>query len=225
MKRIKPLFLIALALTLSLSSHSKETPEEIQVRTRIIQSHDWYKTQFELWKTELESDPSAGAWLNHYAAARFSHMDKSVLSLIEKGVANSFPNTLQSFLIASWNRGFTSEAFQLLLKARELDPKNVFVNSLLALHHEYNLDAEQRATVVNELWMSNGMSVSLMNYCYNVLMSVEDGAVLFTEGENMTLPMFLLQDLFRIRTDVQVINLDLLLETDYRERKLKQTGL
>lgn len=48
----------------------------------------------------------------------------------------------------------------------------------------------------------------LLNYSYNVLMSVE-GSVLFTEGDNTTLPLIALQDVWKVRPDVTILNLDI----------------
>jgi len=225
MKRLSALLLITVLTTLSFNVFSKEDPKAIQLRTKIIQSHEWYSKQFQLWKEELGSNSTPEGWLNYYVAARYAHMDKEILWSVEKGITAAFPNSLPSMLISSWNRGFTSEAFDLLLKAKQLDPQHPYVNALLAIHFEYNLESERRSAAIMDLWQNNGMSTSLLTYSYNVLMSVEPDAILFTEGENTTLPMFLLQDVFHVRKDVTVLNLELLMEDSYRMRKLKQAGL
>jgi hypothetical protein len=54
------------------------------------------------------------------------------------------------------------------------------------------------------------LSTSLLSYSYNVLMSVSTNSVLITEGENTTLPLLALQDLWNVRTDVTILNLDML---------------
>jgi hypothetical protein len=225
MKRLSATLLITILVTLSFTGLSKETPEEIPLRTKVIQSHEWYTGQFGLWKETLSENPSADGWLNYYAAARYAHMDEAVLSAIEKDAANAFPNSLAANLIMSWNRGFSPEAFDLLSKAIKQDPAHALAHALMALQQEYKLDANKRAEAVKGLWENNGMSASLLHYTYNVLMSVEENAYLFTEGENITLPMFLLQDVFQVRRDVRVLNLEMLLDDAYRERKLAQTGL
>src|SRR5258706_340112 len=60
---------------------------------------------------------------------------------------------------------------------------------------------------------------------YGVLMSLDKDAVLITEGEHTALPLFLLQDQLGIGKDVTILNLDLLSDTSYRERKLKESNL
>jgi hypothetical protein len=98
-------------------------------------------------------------------------------------------------------------------------------------YHDFITKAEfERDTAAmkkfSELWYKNEFySPGITNWNYNVLMSVEPNAILITQGDNDTYPLWLLQYVKNVRKDVTVLNSSILLREDYRKTIFNEIGL
>lgn len=201
-------------------------PEKILPKTVVLKSISWYEDQALAWQTSIkENRTDAAAWFNYYAALSFSQTAKPKLDEAARLMEQAVPNTYEYWVVKGWNSGYTSEAFDYLQKAYALQPSRPEVLGLLQSFSEFNLDEQKRSAFSYELLKNSQVSSSLLNYSYNVLMSLEPSAVLITEGESTSAPIYILQDAYQIRKDVHVLNLDLLTNPSYLERKFQALGI
>jgi formylglycine-generating enzyme required for sulfatase activity len=210
---------------LTLNGFATITPEPIQLKTKVIRPLEWYAEQAAQWKMQVMDRPTSEGWLNYYLASRYAQADKSALQEITETINKVAPATYEAYLIKGWEHGYTEEGFGYVRKAFALDQNQVAAFPSMLLGYEFELDNNRRRSFSMQMQKTGMVAESLLTYCYNVLMSLDENAILFCEGENTTVPLFLLQDVFGIRQDVRILNLDMMLSSSYRERKLSSLGL
>lgn len=123
------------------------------------------------------------------------------------------------------NRGRTIDAFEYLEKAEAAYPNNADLFDDFVYHYELIGNNNQKKIYCNKLHESNTIPGAIMEYNYNVLMSLDQDAVLLTNGSDDTFPIFIWQSIKNIRPDVTIINLDMLNEAKYVANKANEGGL
>lgn len=83
---------------------------------------------------------------------------------------------------------------------------------------------EKVAAICQEWHQSGQYSAGVLNWCYNALMSLEPNAVLLTQNDYDTYPIWMLQNALKVREDVNVLNLELLADNNYRVKVMRQYG-
>lgn len=221
---MKKFFTIVLIFVAAAAVAGNE-PSAVVSKTLEIRQLSWYESQALAWKSIAMKNPSNESLIYWYTASRYAQAAPDELKAIEAQAASLAPNSFASLLIKSLNQGYTNEGYEWLKRASEISSNHESTFESMLLHQERVLDAAGRQATSNKIYNARLVAPSLLNYSYNLLMSVDDGAFLFTEGEHTTIPLFVLQDVFQIRRDVQILNLDLLMNASYRHEKFAKAGL
>ncbi len=228
--------LIFLTLSSIIALGQTEKPAPILGFAIELKPTEWYLKQQVLWKKELDKDPkNAEAWYNYYRVSRnLSRLnpedkrskeakDSSLTDLVnemEKQVPNSY-----EFNLCKWMTGGNRlEYKKYLLKAIALgEGRTEYLPDAVVLF-EQERNHQKKAEYLQK-WLDLGAySPGLMYYNYNVLMGLEPNAILISNGDNDTYPIWLLQQK-GIRKDVTLLNTSLLYLDDYRNKMFAELGL
>lgn len=134
-------------------------------------------------------------------------------------------NSYQYNYLEFINRGRTAAAFEYLEKAEAAYPNNAELFDDFLYHYELVGNDSKKAVYCKKLYESNTISAGVMEYNYNVLMSVDKDAILITNGSDDTYPLFIWQTLKKVRNDVKVINFDMLNDPEYNSRIASEYGI
>src|SRR6266850_1206928 len=172
------------------------SPEIILPKTKIIHPTSWYSEQSSNWREEtVRNKNNPQAWVNYFTASRYAQLPGEQLNQIAREMELAVPGTFELLLVQGWNEGFSSKSYDLLSRAFAMKPDDPSSYSSLLLLNELFLNKQDRKTFGSRLLESGLVSGSLLNYSYNVLMSLDTDAVLISEGDNTAIPIFILQDI------------------------------
>src|SRR5690606_19463578 len=112
-----------------------------------------------------------------------------------------------------------------LEKALEIDPTNNKIYDEFVAHYIITGNDAKRKEFSKKISISKKYSTNSLEYAYNLLQSVGLNGVLITNGEIDTYPLLVQQDVYGVRPDVRIVNLDLLKVSDYRITYKKRSGI
>lgn len=186
-------------------------------------------------KTAASNQPGSQATVKTFVTTRNSYINKNDKSISKENqtkldaMVESMENTNASSFEYNYsmyiNQNRSIKAFPFLQKAAEIYPNNENLNKDFIHHYELTNDINKRNSYCKKLHETNTIEAGLMEYNYNVLMSVPKNGILFTYGSDDTYPLFVLQSVKKIRPDVLVLNIEMLSEELYRTNKSSAYGL
>ncbi len=224
-------------LALTAVAGAQQTPEAQEVPRYVERQMPpaWYREQAERWKQVLARTPAdADAWLNYYKAVRYSGFGDTTISeerkmerqqKVAEEIGRAMPDSWVFHYVTWWSGGNNDTLFPHLQRAYELHPDDSQMADDFLTYYEMKGEHALAATFARKWYDSRSMSPSLLDYNYNVLASLDSNAVIFTVGDNDTYPIWLLQRALGIRPDVTVLNVSLLLNSDYRQRVMKENDI
>ncbi|MCP4438305.1 MAG: SUMF1/EgtB/PvdO family nonheme iron enzyme [Aureispira sp.] len=206
-------------------------PKKIYTLARQNFSINYYQEQIKEWKQVLnQNSKNADAWLNYYLAnhnvwQKGGKVTYPETQKIVKDAASKIPNSFEYNYIYYYNSLNKTRDFEYLQKAFELAPDRYETYKEFIQHYELKGDQKQVEKFC-EKWLNSGeYSTGIFNWNYNVLAGLEKDAVLITQGENDTYPIWILQYAKVVRKDVRVLNIQLLKNKTYQQRLFEELGI
>lgn len=207
-------------------------PQKVYRIVYEVQSNEWYQKQAELWKKEIDKNPNnPEAWYNYYNANRYANFEnidskekKDQLDKIVEEMEKAIPGTYEAYLLKYWNCWNIAD-MDLIKKAFSIDPERPDTYYPFISEAVINGDKKQLAEFCEKLYKSKDIAPWLINYNYNVLMSVEENAILITNGDNDTYPIWMLQNTKGVRNDVTVLNVSMSPMKLYFTNTLKEKNI
>ncbi len=211
-------------------------PEKVYRIIYTQEPNEWYMKQARLWEEEVNKDPqNPEAWLNYYMANRyanfpegyshFSEDKKTQLNQIVTDMGKAVPNSYEYNYLKFFNADEKEDNLSYLEKAYRLQPENADTYYEFIVYYLLNGEDAKAKEFLEKLYKSEDIATGLVNYNYNVLMSTEENAILFTNGDNDTYPCWMLQQAKGVRPDVTVMNISMIRKSPYLERLLKEKSL
>lgn len=217
-----------------------QVPEKIYGKNKVLKSNEYYLQQIPLWKSEIDKNPkNADAWYNYYRANRNAYIkgeeddsqkSKGVsrfnrLKNIVEEMERQVPNTYEYNYVKWLNGNNDLSLFPYLQKAHELSPQSSEPIMNLIFYYEITGDYSKRDKYIQDFYRLGDYSAGLLNYGYNLLSALEKNAIVFTEGDKDTEAILLLTKGKKYRPDVQMLNINLLIIKEYRERVFKELDI
>lgn len=229
------LVMLFLAAVFSTAINAQEAkPQKVLRIVYETKPDNWYREQAKLWKKVIDKNPkNAEAWHNYYNAVRYEDFNNTInskekkekLQKIVDDLGKNAPNSFEYFYLKGFNNTDINSKIKFIQKAHELAPDRPDPLYELITHFELNGDEKKVTEYYQKLYETKDIAPWLVNYNYNVLMSTEENAIIFTNGDNDTYPARMLQEAQGIRSDISILNISMSGTETYLERVLGKKGI
>jgi hypothetical protein len=135
------------------------------------------------------------------------------------------PDSYQYYYLKGFNSNDITNKINFIQKAHEIAPERPDPLYELISYYEITGDEEKLTNYYKALYATKDIAPWLVNYNYNVFMSVEKNGIIFTNGDNDTYPSRMLQEAKGVRTDVSILNISMSGTETYLERILGKKGI
>lgn len=226
--------LAILTITLKVLLAQEMKPEKVLRIVYETKPDEWYRKQAELWKKEIAKNPkNAEAWHNYYNAVRYENYVQSIgtkekqekLQKIVDDLGKHAPESYEYHYLKYFNSGDKTKDIKDMEIAHKMAPERPDPLYELITHNELKGDEAKVTYYHKKLYETKDVAPWLVNYNYNVLMSTQKNAIIFTNGDNDTYPARMLQEARGIRTDVTIINIPMSGSETFLERVLSKRGI
>jgi hypothetical protein len=200
-------------------------PEEIKSLRQVAYSEETYAKLARLWKEYFNEYPSEYAYANWMSAARYAK-DKKYWELLTKGLRKYPTNPALLCLKSLEHQGVHNdvEGRKYLERAIAVDPNYIDAWFSLVIRYMDSGDQERLDLALRRLLESGVITDEVMDYNYNMLVSLDDDAILVTNGDNDTYPGWILTRIVKLRPDVTIVNRSLL-NTEWYPMYVIEQGL
>ncbi len=212
----KFLFLISVLVLFSCGDNSAtlnevQRPQEVVSKRVAVYSDSVYNRMAEEWQAYYNSFPSEFAYANWMYAARYAKHENYKMLLMD-GVKTYPANPTLLYLAGMREQKSPSSEsdMALTIRAAELDPNYMDPWFNLVIEYLARNQITKMDDALNHLLQGGGIAETVMDYNYNLLSSLEENAILITNGDNDTYPGWILQRVLNLRPDVRIVNRSLL---------------
>jgi len=239
MKKLSVSALLIVAAMIITGPSAAQQPEKVYSIVKQIKPFEWYQEQAAAWKNVLDKEPANGpAWQYYFTANRMARMTNPARWEAAKGkvfrdpeeiveaAGKASPGSFEALYIKLWNRnGEYPDYKKDLFRAYELCNDRAEIMDDMAMYYEVTRNHEKRKEINKQWFTTNDIPAGILNYNYNVLLTLDDNAIIITGGDNDTFPMWMLQDVMGVKPGVTVLNIYLLTKPDYRKRVFAELNI